>query len=507
MTTRSVPAGDSRSRRLARVLVSVAVWIAVLVAAWLLWPSSLGGGTTMIIVSGNSMEPTYSSGDVVVARAGSPAVGDVVVYTPEGYGDAKIIHRIIGGDGEAGWELRGDNNSFTDPFTPTDDAVLGIATLHLPKAGVAASSIANPWVWGLMLLAAAVLILWPSRDDDDDDDDAGDEAGAQASASTADESQEADEAPLTAAERVVHAALMGVVAMAHDARRGRPRRAAAVTAVLLAVLLAATAVTAVPERASAAQLSLSASGASVSDSAYCWTPGTNLASQATGSSSGGSYSQLQLQGVPTSCAGTAALITVHAANGSVLATGSATLAGGATLVTLGGAFSASSTAYVVVTAGAPRAATFTQPAPVFPPSGPIVCYKRAADGSILRNGSGEPVRCQNAPSVSVGAWSSNGANPHLQVQYSVTLAPTESSAILVFDFSHAAYGAYVGNASTDPLGYRSYNGGASVATGYSCGSRPVFALTVAYVGTGRGMSGEIRIAQAGVPNNFTLACQ
>ena len=62
-------------------------------------------------------------------------VGDIVVYNPPDVGGARVIHRIIGGNGADGWVMQGDNNDFVDPWEPTDDRVLGKAVLHLPKVG------------------------------------------------------------------------------------------------------------------------------------------------------------------------------------------------------------------------------------------------------------------------------------------------------------------------------------------------------------------------------------
>src|SRR3954470_12606918 len=113
-------AGAGLPRRLLGVLPAGA-WLAVaFVAAWFLWPTSLGGCTTLTIVSGHSMEPTYLTGDLVVSRCGEPAVGEIVVYQPHELGGARIIHRVIGGDG-SGWQIQGDNNGWVDPFSPTND--------------------------------------------------------------------------------------------------------------------------------------------------------------------------------------------------------------------------------------------------------------------------------------------------------------------------------------------------------------------------------------------------
>ena len=100
---------------------------------WFGWPSTLGGCTTLTIVSGHSMEPTYDTGDLVVSRCGVPEVGDVVVYTPPDLPEGRIIHRVVDGDASAGWLIRGDNNDFYDPWRPHVEDVLGIARIHLPQ--------------------------------------------------------------------------------------------------------------------------------------------------------------------------------------------------------------------------------------------------------------------------------------------------------------------------------------------------------------------------------------
>lgn len=149
--------------RLLRVMVSVAFTLAVLAAAFYLWPTALGGCATFTVVTGKSMEPTYSTGDVVFSRCGTPEVGDVAVYASDDTGGARIIHRVIGGDGDAGWQLQGDNNSWVDPFEPTQDEVVGIAKLHIPKLGLMADTLANRWMWLSLFALAAALLAWPAR--------------------------------------------------------------------------------------------------------------------------------------------------------------------------------------------------------------------------------------------------------------------------------------------------------------------------------------------------------
>ena len=135
----------------------------------LLWPTNLGGCTTLTIVSGHSMEPTYYTGDLVLSRCGTPEVGDIVVYRPAELDGPRIIHRIIGGDGEAGWDIQGDNNPVMDPFNPVNDEVLGIAALRIPSVGRAVTGLSDPYIWLSLCVLALALVAWPNRPDADED--------------------------------------------------------------------------------------------------------------------------------------------------------------------------------------------------------------------------------------------------------------------------------------------------------------------------------------------------
>jgi signal peptidase len=159
----------TRARRVVSFVGGLALWVVVAFCAWILWPSTLGGATTFIIVSGHSMEPDYRPGDLLVARTGEPAIGDVVVYQPGAqYGNAKVVHQIIGGDGVSGWEIQGTNNDFVDQWRPTNDQVVGIVQVHFPSLGALGVVLLSPYLWGAVLVIAIALMLWPEKDDDDD---------------------------------------------------------------------------------------------------------------------------------------------------------------------------------------------------------------------------------------------------------------------------------------------------------------------------------------------------
>jgi signal peptidase len=152
-----------RAGSLAVCLLLVGFWFIAL------RPQSLGGPVTYLVIRGDSMEPTYRSGDLVVVSVGNTfAAGDVVAYrVPSGEIGAGhlVIHRIVGGDGEAGFLLRGDNNPSVDPWMPRSSDVAGAAWISVPGVGKLLEFVHQPAVAGALavaLLAFAALLRAPA---------------------------------------------------------------------------------------------------------------------------------------------------------------------------------------------------------------------------------------------------------------------------------------------------------------------------------------------------------
>ena len=149
---------------------SAASWIlrsltVAAVLSWAIWlrPPFLAGSTEYIFVSGDSMEPTLSHGDLVVTRTkGSYGPGDVVAYrVPEdnvGAG-ALVIHRITGFQEDGKYILRGDNRQLADLWHPTADDVIGAQWFRLPFGGVVLSLIGTPLVLGLASGVAVFIFI------------------------------------------------------------------------------------------------------------------------------------------------------------------------------------------------------------------------------------------------------------------------------------------------------------------------------------------------------------
>jgi len=128
------------SRAIRRGLFT-ALPLLALCLAWfvLLRPSFLGGPVSYVMVSGDSMEPTLSSGDLVVARdEDAYEAGDLVAFrVPQGeHGEgAIVIHRIAGGSAADGFSTQGDNNEWLDPWLVGADDIVGERWLTLAGAG------------------------------------------------------------------------------------------------------------------------------------------------------------------------------------------------------------------------------------------------------------------------------------------------------------------------------------------------------------------------------------
>ena len=156
-------------RRIAHWL-SLAILLALL-AIWAvaLRPASLGGPATFVVIRGDSMEPTYHTGDLVVLlRADHYAPGDPIGYrVPEGELGAGlvVVHRILDGDGDGGYLLQGDGNPAPDPWNPNDGDVVGRAEWRLPMVGSLVATLRQPAALAALAasLALTFVVFWRPR--------------------------------------------------------------------------------------------------------------------------------------------------------------------------------------------------------------------------------------------------------------------------------------------------------------------------------------------------------
>jgi len=130
------------------VLASIVFW------ALVLRPQSLGGPAGYVLVSGRSMLPRYHTGDLVlVEKQAHYHVGEVIAYhVPKGdpmAGD-QVIHRIVGGDAEHGFVVKGDNRTAPDVWRPKPSDIVGAKLLRIPQAVDVLQFLRSPLLLALM---------------------------------------------------------------------------------------------------------------------------------------------------------------------------------------------------------------------------------------------------------------------------------------------------------------------------------------------------------------------
>ncbi|HEY8170476.1 MAG TPA: signal peptidase I [Candidatus Limnocylindria bacterium] len=156
-------------RRIARWLGMAALLALLAVWGLALRPVSLGGPATFVAIRGDSMEPTYHSGDLVVLfSADRYEPGDPIGYrVPEGELGAGlvVVHRVIGGNGADGYVLHGDGNPAPDPWNPDDGDVVGRVVLRLPLVGSLVAAIRQPATLAALASALVVtlVLFWQPR--------------------------------------------------------------------------------------------------------------------------------------------------------------------------------------------------------------------------------------------------------------------------------------------------------------------------------------------------------
>jgi signal peptidase I len=149
--------------------------IALAIVVCLFWtqylrPQAFGGRAAYVLVSGKSMLPRYHTGDLVlVERQSSYHVGQLIAYrVPKGdaMAGAQVIHRIVGGNAEHGFVVRGDNRSAPDVWHPKPGDIVGAKALRIPNAVLILQFLRSPLF--LALLAACfvfVRVLAPGGDE------------------------------------------------------------------------------------------------------------------------------------------------------------------------------------------------------------------------------------------------------------------------------------------------------------------------------------------------------
>jgi len=134
-----------------------AVALALAAAAWVMFaPIQAGGQTAYAIVSGNSMEPGFRRGDLVVLRqATNYQIGDIVTYRHPELGP--VIHRIIA-ENDGRFIFKGDNNTWQDSYQPTQAEMIGKFWMYVPHLGGFIEQLRRPWAAALLVAFGGIAV-------------------------------------------------------------------------------------------------------------------------------------------------------------------------------------------------------------------------------------------------------------------------------------------------------------------------------------------------------------
>lgn len=138
-----------------KMVRSAAAWIVVLALVALMWPTWLGGRMSLNQVNGLSMEPTFTTGDLLVCwKRSSYDVGDVVVFDPHvpGADGVRVSHRIVGINADGTYRTQGDNRSSEDYFGPRSEDIDGYALATIPASTLPGMIPGS--VWAVIFFAA-----------------------------------------------------------------------------------------------------------------------------------------------------------------------------------------------------------------------------------------------------------------------------------------------------------------------------------------------------------------
>jgi signal peptidase I len=146
-----------RGLRLVIAGMAIAVWAIALRPQW------LGGPAAYILVRGDSMAPTYESGELLLVEAQPAyAIGEVVAYrVPDGEvgGGLLVAHRIVRIVGPDGYLMQGDNNPAPDPWTLSRADIAGRVVLGIPAIGRLLALVFDPTVAGGLAAASVVMAM------------------------------------------------------------------------------------------------------------------------------------------------------------------------------------------------------------------------------------------------------------------------------------------------------------------------------------------------------------
>jgi signal peptidase I len=135
----------------------------LVLALWVLvGPSHFGGSVSYVITQGDSMEPLFHSGDLVIVRESADyAVGDIIAADNKQL-RAPVLHRIIE-EREGSYVTKGDNNDFIDEYRPRHEDLMGKKWILIPGGGTFLRAVLTPFWTSFLVGLLALFVAWDMR--------------------------------------------------------------------------------------------------------------------------------------------------------------------------------------------------------------------------------------------------------------------------------------------------------------------------------------------------------
>ncbi|MGN1411901.1 MAG: signal peptidase I [Oscillospiraceae bacterium] len=142
-------------------VLSIAIVIGAILFATDKNPQKSLFGYRYYTVLTNSMEPTLSTGDIVIVKLANAVdinVGDVITFNPSNESDAYLTHRVVEkvsnyqDTGVTCFKTQGDANDTEDGFLIDSSRVVGTVCFSIPKLGYVIRFVQLKWYFVVPLI-------------------------------------------------------------------------------------------------------------------------------------------------------------------------------------------------------------------------------------------------------------------------------------------------------------------------------------------------------------------
>ncbi|MBI4163894.1 MAG: signal peptidase I [Candidatus Aenigmarchaeota archaeon] len=145
------------------------ILVGILLAVFVFFGSGamLSTSTPIVAVESNSMQPTFSRGDILIIKGASAEEikqGDIIVFFAPERG-APIVHRVVTRNADGTFQTKGDANGGQLPYEKNIQAsqILGKEILILPLLGwvkIFITETVLPNAWVLIVVVVIVVFIY-----------------------------------------------------------------------------------------------------------------------------------------------------------------------------------------------------------------------------------------------------------------------------------------------------------------------------------------------------------